>query len=186
MWFFVFLFFKNRRMKWKKDHNIAKLNGPGTLEQLEMSDQVSIISTLGRKNYKESSLDDESDDDCIKRKRLYVENYESLDVIKNSNFDLIHTNKNDIYGINNSLKTHVNNSNKHFENVNDEEGEDDDEHSEDNLDKNETNQKLHADKTCLNNMNLFAQNKHLWSSNLLNNRTAQFPSLTTNFLKKFS
>lgn len=27
-------------MKWKKEHNIAKLNGPGTLEQLEMMEQA--------------------------------------------------------------------------------------------------------------------------------------------------
>lgn len=32
-------------MKWKKEHNIAKLNGPGTLEQLEMMEQAANAST---------------------------------------------------------------------------------------------------------------------------------------------
>lgn len=31
-------------MKWKKEHNIAKLNGPGTLEQLEMMEQAANAS----------------------------------------------------------------------------------------------------------------------------------------------
>ncbi|KAL3307430.1 Homeobox B7, partial [Cichlidogyrus casuarinus] len=36
----------NRRMKWKKEHNIAKLNGPGTLEQLEMMEQAAAAANM--------------------------------------------------------------------------------------------------------------------------------------------
>ncbi|VDL99162.1 unnamed protein product [Schistocephalus solidus] len=38
------IWFQNRRMKWKKEHHIAKLNGPGTLEQLEMMEQAANAS----------------------------------------------------------------------------------------------------------------------------------------------
>uniref|UniRef100_A0A183K037 PSP1 C-terminal domain-containing protein n=1 Tax=Schistosoma curassoni TaxID=6186 RepID=A0A183K037_9TREM len=68
-------------MKWKKDHNIAKLNGPGTLEQLELAEQSSTISTIGRKNHKTSSICDDSDEECIKRKRLSLEEFSSLDTM---------------------------------------------------------------------------------------------------------
>ncbi|CAI2728226.1 unnamed protein product [Schistosoma spindalis] len=78
------IWFQNRRMKWKKDHNIAKLNGPGTLEQLELAEQSSTISTIGRKNHKTSSICDDSDDECIKRKRLSLEEFNSLDAISTS------------------------------------------------------------------------------------------------------
>ncbi|OON21328.1 hypothetical protein X801_02778 [Opisthorchis viverrini] len=72
---------KNRRMKWKKDHNIAKLNGPGTLDQLELSEQTSSFgSGHEKKSRKEASLCDDSDEDVIKKRRLSPDSFSANDV----------------------------------------------------------------------------------------------------------
>lgn len=65
-------------MKWKKDHNIAKLNGPGTLEQLELSEQSGMGIGFDKKCHKANSNCDDSDDELLlKKPRLEGDGYNS-------------------------------------------------------------------------------------------------------------
>lgn len=72
-------------MKWKKDHNIAKLNGPGTLEQLELSEQAG-LGGPGASDYEKKTRNDlgsDSDEEYLKKPRLNSD-YSTMDSIPSS------------------------------------------------------------------------------------------------------